>query len=140
MPILNLTADTRAELSDWLHSDTLLVACLCAAWCDVCCDYRATFEQLAAQNPDSHFVWIDIEDQADLIGDIEVDNFPTLLMQRGPTVTFFGSVPPGQQVTHRLIQSQREQSTAQCAADALSSTQRRLWQTQCHLARRLGMD
>ena len=138
MPTLTLTADTRGQLINWLHSDTTLVACLCAAWCDVCRDYRATFDLLAAQHAECNFVWIDIEDQADLIGDIDVENFPTLLMQRGPHVTFFGSVQPGQQVAHRLIQAQLQKSQDELAGEVTTSAERQRWQSELHLARRLS--
>ena len=140
MPTLTLTADTRIQLNDWLHSDSMLVACLCAAWCDVCRDYRATFDVLAAQHTQCNFVWIDIEDQADLIGDIDVENFPTLLMQRGPHVTFFGSVQPGMQLAHRLIQAQLEKSADELVADATASAETRRWQSELHLAHRLEID
>ena len=138
--MLTLTDETRAHLKSWLRSDTLLVACLCAAWCDVCSQYRATFAMLAAQHAEVNFVWIDIEEHADLIGDIDVDNFPTLLMQRGPHVTFFGSVPPGLQVAHRLIQAQLDQSLKELATEATSSEERQRWQSTMHLARRLDID
>ncbi|MEO7116218.1 MAG: thioredoxin domain-containing protein, partial [Caldimonas sp.] len=58
----------------------LLVACLCAGWCGSCRDYRATFDALAGQFAGGAvFAWIDIEDDADALGDLDIDNFPTLL-------------------------------------------------------------
>lgn len=138
--MLTLNADTRSTLKQWLQSDTLLVACLCAAWCDVCSEYRAIFSSLASQHAEANFIWIDIEEHADLIGDIDVDNFPTLLIQRGPHVTFFGSVPPGLQVAHRLIQAQCDKSLAELAAEAESSVERQRWQSAFHLAPRFGND
>lgn len=138
--MLTLNADNQSTLKEWLQSDRLLVACLCAAWCDVCCEYQAGFASLASQHAEANFVWIDIEEHADVIGDIDVDNFPTLLMQRGPHVTFFGSVPPGQQVAHRLIQAQRDKSFAEMAAEANSSIERQGWQSALHLGRRFGTD
>lgn len=140
MAILTLTTDTKAQLKEWLRSETMLVACLCAAWCDVCREYRDQFEQLAALNADSNFVWIDIEDQADLIGDFEVSNFPTLLMQRGRHVTFFGSVPPGLTVAVRLVQAQNAKSQDDMLIDANSSSEQRRWQQEIHLAHRLAIE
>ncbi len=138
--MLTLNTDTRSTLKEWLQSDTLLVACLCAAWCDVCGEYRASFASLATQHTDAHFVWIDIEEHADLVGDIDVDNFPTLLMQRGPHVIFFGSVSPGLQVAHRLIQAQVSKSWDELEAEANSSIERQRWQSTVHLARRIDAD
>ena len=139
MPILTLTTDSQAQLIEWLRTETMLVACLCAAWCDVCQAYRPQFEQLAALNSASNFVWIDIEDQADLVGDFEVDNFPTLLVQRGRHVAFFGSVPPGLQIAIRLVKSQHEKSLDELAAQANATLEHQRWQQEIHLGRRLGV-
>ena len=49
-----------------------LVACLCAAWCGTCRDYRAGFEALAARFPEARFLWLDVEDDgADGLPDVE---------------------------------------------------------------------
>ena len=72
MRSLTLDSTTRDTIAAALEGDAWTVACLCAAWCGTCSSYRATFEQLAARHPDKHFVWIDIEDQADLVGDLDV--------------------------------------------------------------------
>lgn len=133
MTILTLNATTLPQLQEWLHSDDLLVACLCAAWCDVCRDYRPQFDDLAARHPDKRFLWIDIEDQADLLGDIEVENFPTLLVQRGAYVAFFGSVQPGLQLADRLVQAQAALSVDELARLAASHTDEQRF----HLQRRL---
>ena len=59
------------------------VSCLCAAWCDTCTEYQAGFLALAQKFPHATFRWIDIEDQADEVGDLEVENFPTIRVTRG---------------------------------------------------------
>ena len=84
----------------------LLVACLCAAWCGSCRDYRATFDAIAADFPEARFVWVDIEDEADLVDPIEVDNFPTLLIAGGAGVTFFGPLTPHRETLVRLVRAQ----------------------------------
>ena len=91
---ITLDSDNRGAIAQALGGERWIVACLCAAWCGTCGRYRAAFEALAARHPDKHFVWIDIEDQADVVGDLDVDNFPTLLMQRDDMVAFFGTVLP----------------------------------------------
>ncbi len=84
----------------------LLVSCLCAAWCGACRDYRATFDALAAQFAAiADFAWIDVEDEADALGDLDVDNFPTLLIADGDTMRFLGVVTPQPQTAERLIRS-----------------------------------
>ena len=137
MPILILNVSNVAELQRWLRTDTPIIACLCAAWCDVCRDYRSQFESLALLHADKHFVWIDIEDEAELLGDFDIDNFPTLLMQRGPHVTFFGSVQPGLQLADRLVQAQTNQDGDDLAAQAKSNPNWHHWQNNLHLSRRL---
>jgi len=127
----------RAQLAQWLDEDAWLVACLCAAWCDTCRSYRSGFEKLAALHPDKRFVWIDIEDQADFIGDIDVDNFPTLLIQRGNAVTFFGTVLPEMKLADRLIQAQAEKSGDDLRAEIAASPERSEWQQTCNLHARL---
>ncbi len=85
----------------------LTVACLCADWCGTCRDYRADFERAvqAQAGADIHGVWIDIEDEAELVGAIDVENFPTLLIARGDEVLFFGTVMPHSSTLTRLIQA-----------------------------------
>ena len=84
----------------------LLVACLCAAWCGSCREYRTTFETLGrgfAEQAD--FVWIDVEDEADALGDLDIEDFPTLLIAHGHETLFLGPVTPQPQTAERLVRS-----------------------------------
>ena len=86
----------------------LLVACLCAEWCGSCRDYRPVFDALAASGAaDTIFRWVDIEDEAELAGDIEVASFPTLLIARGADVLFMGPVTPHAKTAAALIERAR---------------------------------
>ena len=138
MSSLTLQHDKRAELLDALSGDVWIVACLCAAWCDVCQQFRPAFDALAARHPDHRFVWVDIEDEADIVGDFDVEDFPTLLIQRGNTVVFFGSVLPDAGQAQRLFQAQLERSQEELQAEARSNSQRRSWQTDVNLRARLA--
>lgn len=133
-----LEQHNRAEIAEWLNGDGWVIACLCAAWCDTCCGYRSGFDELAARHPDQRFVWIDIEDQADIVGDIDVENFPTLLIQRGDTVAFFGTVLPDARLAERLVQAQTEKTDAELLALASGSAEHRDWQRICNLRMRLS--
>jgi thiol-disulfide isomerase/thioredoxin len=84
----------------------LLVACLCAQWCGTCRDYRALFEPLQAEFAAAQFVWVDIEDQADLVDPVEVDNFPTLLVVADGRARFFGTLTPHIDTLRRILQTQ----------------------------------
>jgi thioredoxin 1 len=137
MSSLTLTLENRTRLAETISDDAWIVVCLCAAWCDVCSHYQPGFEQLASRHPDKHFVWIDIEDQADVVGDLDVENFPTLLIQRADTVAFFGTVQPEPQQADRLLLAQTAKTDAELQAEALSTAERRIWQQECNLRARL---
>lgn len=86
--------------------DVLRVLCLCAAWCGVCRDYAALFDDAAlAFGAQAAFARLDIEDEAELLGNVDVENFPTLLIARGAKLLFFGTVTPHAQTLTRLVQS-----------------------------------
>ena len=71
-----------------------MVACLCAAWCGTCTEYRPRFEALARARTDALFVWIDIEDHPEYLGDEDVEDFPTVVVQRHGQTCFFGPLLP----------------------------------------------
>ena len=85
-----------------------LVACLCAQWCNTCQAYRDVFEQLRLQaqakwGAQLTFIWVDIEDEADTLGEVDIETFPTLVVARGDRVLFNGPVLPQQAPALRLI-------------------------------------
>ena len=133
MHSLTLDTSNRAQLAATMEDGRWVVACLCAAWCGTCGGYRAAFESVATRHPDKTFVWIDIEDQADVVGDLDVDNFPTLLLQQGDTVAFFGPMLPDAKLAERLVQAQAELAPAELARLAQSNQERRDWQRDCNL-------
>lgn len=133
MHSLTLEPDNRDTIAQALASDRWVVACLCAAWCGTCTSYRNSFESVAARHPDKLFVWIDVEDEADVVGDLDVENFPTLLIQRDDVVAFFGTTLPDPALADRLVNAQAAQSGEELARLATSSSERREWQQDCNL-------
>ena len=133
MQSLTLEHATRDDLAAALDAGGWVVACLCAAWCGTCSSYRAAFDGLAARHADKTFVWIDVEDQAGVVGDLDVDNFPTLLLQRGDRVAFFGAMLPDAQVADRLIQAQAALGEEELARQAGAGAERQGWQRACNL-------
>ncbi|MEO7008135.1 MAG: thioredoxin family protein [Caldimonas sp.] len=87
----------------------LFVACLCAEWCGACREYRAVFEaQAGTAGPSERYAWIDIEDQAEVLGDFDIETFPTLLIgDAAGRLLFFGTVTPHAQTLARLVENAR---------------------------------
>ena len=79
--------------------------CLCANWCGTCREYRPIFDDLAVAHPQMRFVWVDIEDESELAGDLDVETFPTLLIADGARARFLGPLLPQAAVLTRLLAS-----------------------------------
>jgi len=90
-----------------MPAEPLTVACLCAAWCRTCDAYREVFKaavdelRAAGQAVSAH--WVDIEDQAELVGDLDVETFPTLLVAAGDDVRFYGPLEPQPETLRRVL-------------------------------------
>jgi thioredoxin 1 len=81
--------------------------CLCAAWCHLCTAYAPVFDAVAERLrddwPELASRWIDIEDEAELVGELDVETFPTLVVLRGTAVLFHGPLPPQPEVLERVV-------------------------------------
>jgi thioredoxin 1 len=105
----------------------VLVVCLCAEWCGVCREYASRFAQLQGKFPHARFLWLDVEDEADLMHPLDVENFPTLLLAVGNEPRFFGPVTPQPEMLERLIRAQTQDSTAPALTDpAVAALVRRI--------------
>jgi thioredoxin-like negative regulator of GroEL len=133
MQSLFLVPEQFPQLARALDEGRWVVACLCAAWCDVCKQYRPGFEALASEHPEQLFVWIDIEDQADLVGDLDVENFPTILIQHRDIVVFYGTMLPEPRQVARLLEAQLSRDDDELRREASSSAERQQWQQECNL-------
>ena len=102
------TATDSASL-DW-------VICLCAEWCGVCRDWRGIFEEAAAAHPQARFAWVDVEDESDAMGDVDIETFPTLLVARGGRALFLGPVQPSAAQIKRLVVNLLGETAAPAAA------------------------
>ena len=89
----------RPARGDWW------AVCLCAAWCGTCGIYRPLFDELARAHPAGRFEWVDIEDESDIAGDLDVETFPTLLIADGERALFLGPLLPQAPVLARLLAS-----------------------------------
>ncbi|CAM3996081.1 thioredoxin domain-containing protein [Roseateles saccharophilus] len=93
---------------------TLYVACLCAAWCRTCESYQQIFEATCAELPQAglHVRWIDIEDEAELIGDLDIETFPTLLIADDTQVRFAGPLAPQPETLRRVLRAHLDDARA----------------------------
>ena len=82
---------------------TWWVACLCAAWCGVCRDWQPLFLEQARAHPHMRFAWVDVEDEDDAMGDVDIETFPTLLVARGAEVLYLAPIPPSAKQFARLL-------------------------------------
>ena len=97
---------TQPPSSPPANRHSVHVFCLCAQWCGTCREYQPLFDQLAAQLPQARFTWVDVETHDDLLGDLDIENFPTLLIadQLGQPL-FAGTVLPHAETLQRMCQA-----------------------------------
>ena len=116
---------SAAPDGDWI------VACLCAQWCGICRGWRDAFGELARQSADllpaSRWLWVDVESQADALGDFEPENFPVLAVQQGARLLYCAALPQQAGNWRRMVQS----------LGALDDAQARRWAQQLQA---LGLD
>ena len=104
MPVLTLAPADRDILAKaFADGSRLIVLSFCAAWCDTCTEFRAAYERIADERLGMLFVWLDIEDDSAIAGDVDVENFPTLAVYRGTTPIHFGVSLPQEGTVARLI-------------------------------------
>lgn len=82
---------------------TWWVACLCAAWCGVCREWQPLFVEQARAHPHLRFAWVDVEDEDEAMGEVDIETFPTLLVARGGEVLYLAPIPPSARQFTRLL-------------------------------------
>ena len=78
----------------------------------MCRDYRSGFDAMAQRWPDVRWEWLDVEDREDLVDDVDVETFPTLLIGQGERAFFLGPLLPQHAVLERLVASFMEGAPA----------------------------
>ncbi len=106
---------------------TLTIYCLCADWCQTCHAYMNAFEILKQRNSDNVcWIWVDIEDNAELLDDVDVVSFPCLLVADTQHVYFFGPILPHLAVATQLVDRALERKIKPINIDTLQSFNQRL--------------
>ncbi|MEI7432288.1 MAG: thioredoxin family protein [Betaproteobacteria bacterium] len=126
--------------SEHVVLDDFVVICLCAEWCGTCRDYHPGFDALASEFPGAQFRWVDIEEQADEMGDLDIENFPTLLIGRSDSILFFGTMLPHLGHLRRTIETFQEQTPEQSRDYARSNPERLEWQLNQGLRQICGLS
>ncbi|HET7136017.1 MAG TPA: thioredoxin family protein [Casimicrobiaceae bacterium] len=121
MHVLTTTSDDREALAAAFDDPArIIVVALCAAWCDTCREFRAGFDRLAQSRRQFTFVWLDVEDDADGAGDVDVENFPTLAIYRGDEPIHFGVSLPHETTIGRLVDALATHAPVVAADEAVS--------------------
>ncbi len=82
-------------------------------------------DTLRTEFPALRFSWVDVEDQADVVDPVDINDFPTLLITRDQQPVFFGILRPQADALRRLIQIHLDDMPAPLTqADALGLAQR----------------
>lgn len=96
-------------MSDQRIASPVHVACLCAAWCRVCEGYQAVFDEVrrgwTQPEPRIQWHWIDIEDESERVGDLDIETFPMLLVADAQGVRFAGPITPEAHTLRRLLKA-----------------------------------
>ena len=79
------------------------VVCLCAAWCGACREWQPLFAQFAQAHPDLHVAWVDVEDEDDAMGDVDIETFPTVLVGHSGRALHCAPIAPNAQALARLV-------------------------------------
>jgi thioredoxin 1 len=88
-----------------LVAEPLHVVSLCAQWCGTCRDWKPVMDEVASNHPQLRWRWLDIEDEAELLGDLDVETLPSVLIGQGERVLFFGPVLPRVELLTRLLET-----------------------------------
>lgn len=98
-------AEVVDQLSAALRVPRIKVVCLCASWCGVCRDFVAHYAQTRDAVPGVTFDWRDVEDDVESLGDIDVANFPCVLIGVAGEPVFYGPITPQRATLERLLQN-----------------------------------
>ncbi len=118
----------KSGLKSEIPENEFLVACFCAEWCGTCREYREGFEALREKFSYINFVWIDVEDVPEWGENFDVENFPTILIQRNDLVLFYGEMLPHHGQLQRMITNFESLSAEEALHFVNETPERKEWQ------------
>ena len=106
--VLRLTSENLAQLQEqtshaFEHGNLILI--LCAAWCGTSTTFKSVANELALLFTNATFIWLDIEDDCTVAGEIDVANFPSIAVFRDGVPVHYGVSLPHQGVVKRLLKA-----------------------------------
>ncbi len=81
------------------------VVAFCAQWCGTCRTFEPDLRRLLETQADTRLIWLDIEDDAELAGDIDIEDFPAVAIYRDGAPLYFGTILPHAQVVSQLLRA-----------------------------------
>lgn len=88
------------------HPHNLTIWCLCAEWCVICREFKTAFLNMQFEQPEHEWHWTDIEDHDEVLCDIDVQGFPSIVIWSSTDQwCFAGTIEPRTDTLLRLIRS-----------------------------------
>ena len=72
------------------------------------------------------------------MGDLDIENFPTVLIQKDEIVAFYGTMMPEPRLVARIMEAQIGRPIEELRREAASTPERQIWQQECNLIARLA--
>ncbi len=79
------------------------VVCLCAEWCHVCRGMHPVFVQMKERLPEVRWVWLDIEDHDEALGELDLTTLPTYLIGSDQGVLQFAPGPTSAEALEHFV-------------------------------------
>lgn len=84
--------ENAAEIANQLNNPgTALVIGLGAEWCQRCTDFKPGFLQLAATEKNILWLWYNLEEHEELLGDFYPETLPLVWVYQGPKLIRYGT-------------------------------------------------
>ncbi len=104
MSVYNPKTDLFSLQQRLAQDQGLRVVSYCAAWCRACQAWQTIFQDMAEATPAWTFIWVDIEDSPAWLGDEDVEDFPSIMLETGGYTRLWGVQLPYREHLQRLLE------------------------------------